>query len=357
MNTKENYEAVVIGGGGVKLFLSLGFLDFVESKIKSVKYYAGTSSGAILAFLLSIGYTPKEIMTYVCSNDIFKLLNDMSLLNLPLDFGLINNKLGIRYLELMALKKLNYIPTFNDIYTKLGIFFMCPAYNLNGNSKEESEVYFSPLTHGDMNVCDAVVYSCTVPIVFTKSEYKNNLYIDGGFFDMCPLDKLVNMCGIQDKNILCLLYKNKFENTEIRSVFDYAKKVFSNIIKKYSMTFKSDKLDTIQINSDIQTLDFSMSVKDRIKFFTEGKKQAEEYFSTDHPNLSQTSVPSSGTQKEENSLSALPREDQLSVSHTPTMSRRDSEEQSKTTTESDILSEKNKKKSDINEKIEQNKID
>ena len=128
-----------------------------------------------------------------------------------------------------------------------------------------------------MNVCEAVVYSCTVPIVFTKSEYKNNLYIDGGFFDMCPLDKLVSLCGIQDKHILCLMYKNKFENTEIKSVFDYAKKVFSSIIKKYSMSFKSDKLDTVQINSDIQTLDFSMSVKDRIKFFTEGKKQAEEY--------------------------------------------------------------------------------
>jgi NTE family protein len=314
---REKYDAIVIGGGGIKMFLALGFLDYIESSnpegslLKNVKYFAGTSSGAIIAFLLSIGYTPKEIMTYTCSNDVLKLFSDMNLFNLPNEFGLINNKLGIRYLELMALKKLNYVPTFNDIYTKLGNFFMCPAYNLNGSTKDESEVYFSPLTHGDMNACEAIVFSCTVPIVFTKSEYNNNLYIDGGFFDMCPVDKLVQLCGIQDKHILCLRYKNHIENTKINNVFDYAKKVFTSIIKKYVMTFKSDKLDSVQIDTGYdsfirsdgtsrnleernstgfrapdphenqritETLDFSISVKDRIKLFTNGKQQAEKYY-------------------------------------------------------------------------------
>jgi predicted patatin/cPLA2 family phospholipase len=348
MSIKEkNYEALVVSGGGIKLFLSLGFLDYLDeleesnhgNKLKNIKYYAGTSSGAIITFLLAIGYTPKEIMSYTCTNDILKFLNQMSLLNLPIDFGLIDTKLGIRYLELMALKKLSYIPTFNDIYTKLGIFFMCPAYNLNGTTRQESETYFSPLTHGDMNVCEAVAFSSTVPIVFTKSQYKNCLYIDGGLFDMCPVDKLASMCGIQNKDILCLTYKEHFDSTEIKSVFDYAKKVFSSVIKKYSITLNSDKLDIVKISSDAQTLDFSMSVKDRIKLYLHGKSQANNYFQ--HSGI------------EEETRGALPRLGlEVSISAEP---RRDSCESLATNAVIEI--DLNEKKQNENTQIEKNKVD
>ena len=77
---------------------------------------------------------------------------------------------------------------------------------------------------------------------------------------------------------MCLTYKDHFDSTEIKSVFDYAKKVFSSVIKKYSITLNSDKLDIVKISSDAQTFDFSMSVKDRIQLYLNGKAQAIKYF-------------------------------------------------------------------------------
>lgn len=353
MSIKEkNYEALVVSGGGTKLFLSLGFLDYLaesneRNKLKNIKYYAGTSSGAIITFLLAIGYTPKEIMSYTCTNDILKFLNQMNLLNLPIDFGLIDTKLGIRYLELMALKKLNYIPTFNDIYTKLGIFFMCPAYNLNGSTRQDSEIYFSPLTHGDMNVCEAVAFSSTVPIVFTKSEYKNCLYIDGGLFDMCPIDKLANMCGIQHKDILCLTYKDHFDSTEIKSVFDYAKKVFSSVIKKYSITLKTDNIDIVKISSDAQTFDFSMSVKDRIKLYLNGKAQAIKYFqSTNIDKIDISSNLSSDEKILPDTINTLNKNDELKDEFVKT-----------DLMDATRLCNTNEKKQNENNQIEKNKVD
>ena len=47
MSIKEkNYEALVVSGGGIKLFLSLGFLDYLDeleesnhgNKLKNIKY-------------------------------------------------------------------------------------------------------------------------------------------------------------------------------------------------------------------------------------------------------------------------------------------------------------------------------
>ena len=122
-------------------------------------------------------------------------------------------------------------------------------------------------------------------------------------------------------------------------MFDYAKKVFSSVIKKYSITLNSDKLDIVKISSDAQTLDFSMSVKDRIKLYLHGKSQANNYFQY------------SGI--EEETRGALPRLGiEVSISAEP---RRDSCESLATNAVIEI--DLNEKKQNENTQIEKNKVD
>jgi predicted acylesterase/phospholipase RssA len=196
-----------------------------------------------------------------------------------------------------------------------------------------------------MNVCEAVAFSSTVPIVFTKSEYKNCLYIDGGLFDMCPVDKLASMCGIQNKDILCLTYKDHFDSTEIKSVFDYAKKVFSSVIKKYSISLKSEKLDIVKISSDAQTFDFSMTVKDRIKLYLNGKSQAINYFQT--LNVTEAQRISEGTRQEVSIFTETHKTEINSTFLTEINEKIDT----------DIEIDLNEKKQNENTQTEKNKVD
>jgi predicted acylesterase/phospholipase RssA len=168
-------NSLVVGSGGVRIFLLLGAIDYLFEKniLNNIKYYAGSSSGSIICLLLSIGYTPKEICAYMCSNDIISYLHNLNPILLAKEYGLVDiNEMKI-YLDEMCIKKIGYVPTFNDLYKNFNKFFVCTALNLNGKDKNDSFKYFSYLTDGDMEVTTAVCFSSNIPIVFTKTTYKN----------------------------------------------------------------------------------------------------------------------------------------------------------------------------------------
>ena len=87
------YDGLVLSSGGIRGFLHLGFLDNLYSYITNVKYYCGCSVGAYICMLLSIGYTPLEIMIYLCTNDISQLFKDLNPLLLTEFYGMVNNEL------------------------------------------------------------------------------------------------------------------------------------------------------------------------------------------------------------------------------------------------------------------------
>jgi predicted patatin/cPLA2 family phospholipase len=282
----KNYEVLVLEAGGVKGISFLGFLDtlYNENIIKSIndiKYIAGTSCGAAIGFLLSIGYTPREIFLYITTNDILDLFSNYNIFSLPTNFGFISSDSLKKYLELMTIKKIGYLPTFNDLYLKFGKFFMCPAYNMNGSSKDECQQYFSLRTHGDMYVTDAVILSCSIPIIFTKSLYKNNIYIDGGIFDSCPLEKIIETCSLKNENILCLRFRKEKNKESIDDIYSYVKKIFLSIIEntKKSITI-NEKIELIEIDTEISSFEFSLTKMARMNIFLKGQELAKNYYRT-----------------------------------------------------------------------------
>ena len=67
---------VVLGGGGAKGVAHIGVLKVLEEAGIPIDYVAGTSMGAIVGGLYSIGYTPAEIDTMVLEQDWTMLLSD-----------------------------------------------------------------------------------------------------------------------------------------------------------------------------------------------------------------------------------------------------------------------------------------
>lgn len=68
--------AVVLGGGGAKGVAHIGVLKVVEEAGIPIDYVVGTSMGAIVGGLYSIGYSPSEIDSFVKSQDWTMLLSD-----------------------------------------------------------------------------------------------------------------------------------------------------------------------------------------------------------------------------------------------------------------------------------------
>ena len=68
-----DFDTLVIAGGSSKGIVTLGALQYLyDNNIgKNINTYIGTSSGSIICFLLIIGYTPIEIIVYICTNQLF----------------------------------------------------------------------------------------------------------------------------------------------------------------------------------------------------------------------------------------------------------------------------------------------
>jgi predicted acylesterase/phospholipase RssA len=261
------YDGLVISSGAIKGFLILGFLD--HTNVSNVKYFCGCSVGSYICMLLAIGYTPLEIITYLCVNDISHLFKDLNPLMLKDYYGMVNVDLMLEYIETMIKYKLGYIPTFKQLYQEFDKILICPAYNISDNKKE----YLSIDTHPDMPISRACVLSSNIPFLFSKAEYNGKCYIDGASFDAFPLDKLVEYTTKEDIkcNILGITFQDKTEE-KIESFTSYVKTIVSCLTSKKHNLRENVSVKTLSFNYEM--LDFNVDTKTKIKMYVDGYKQS-----------------------------------------------------------------------------------
>jgi len=259
------YEGLVISSGAIKGFLILGFLDYIHADISTVKYYCGCSVGSYICMLLSIGYTPLEIIIYLCTNDISQLFKDLNPLMLKDFYGMVDVNLMLEYIEEMIKYKIGYIPTFKNLYDNYDKILICPAYNITDNKKE----YLSFETHPDMSISKACILSSNIPFLFSKVEYNGKCYIDGASFDAFPLNKLsdyTNNC-----KILGITFDHK-KGENIDSFTSYVKTIVSCLTAKtYDLR---ENINVRTLNFNYEALDFNIDTKTKIKMYIDGYNQS-----------------------------------------------------------------------------------
>lgn len=259
------YEGLVISSGAIKGFLILGFLDYIHTDISAVKYYCGCSVGSYICMLLSIGYTPLEIIIYLCTNDISQLFKDLNPLMLKDFYGMVDVNLMLDYIEEMIKYKIGYVPTFKTLYDNYDKILICTAYNITDNKKE----YLSVETYPDMPISKACILSSNIPFLFSKVEYNGKCYIDGASFDAFPLNKLsdyTNNC-----KILGITFDLK-KKENIDSFTSYVKTILSCLTEKtYNLR---DNITVRTLNFNYEALDFNIDTKTKIKMYIDGYNQS-----------------------------------------------------------------------------------
>ncbi len=270
------YNGLVLSSGGIRGILQLGFLDNLYSYISNVKYYCGCSVGSYICMLLSVGYTPLEIMTYICSNDISGIFKDMNPLLLTDFYGMINNETMLDYIDTMVNYKIGYIPTFKQLYDNYGKILIVPSYNITDNQK----VYFSKETTPDIPITRACLLSSNIPFLFTKAEYKGKCYIDGASFDYFPVDKLVsyleNDPWITEPKIMAIKFEEN-EKQDINSLITYTKNIIKCIINTtYTIPLYTD-LGVIS-SSNIESSNYNIDNKTKINMYVDGFRQSRKFY-------------------------------------------------------------------------------
>ena len=196
---------LVFEGAGIRGIAYCGVVQEMESKkmMINIEKVGGTSSGAIVALTIALGYSGKEIENIISQTN-FKKLNDGKFFfigginRINKYFGWYKGKKVEQWLEKIINQKTgNENISFEEMHQKGFKDLYITGTCLN----KMKPVIFSYETYPRMKVKDAVRISISIPLyfeplymdstgnIFTRPKQKNGLdmMVDGGFLENFPI--------------------------------------------------------------------------------------------------------------------------------------------------------------------------
>ena len=283
------FRTVILAGGGSKGISQLGaiqyMIDHENLLINNIHTYRATSVGAIISYLLIIGYSPIDILIYTIIHPI-SLCMAIQLNNI--DRGLYDFTIIEEYLQNMSITKGFDNPTIQELYERTGVNFIITTTNLTHQKSE----YLSHSTHPDVKIIQALRMSCNLPFIFGNYVYNGIEYIDGGILDNCPLASRLRstpegecappeVTRVPSDDVLCITFK-QHRDTPITSIADK----FYNILNLPIDTREREKIESfrtlseyfiIEITSNIPSFRFNIDTNTRLELFSLGYNTAKEH--------------------------------------------------------------------------------
>lgn len=209
----KEYDTLVLSGGVTKGFGLVGSLQYLHDQnlLSGIHKFIGTSIGAIIAYLVCIGYNPIEIMIISCQKQIFEKMTNIDILNVMHGNGAVSFHIFQEILEKLTIEKIKKYITLSDLYEKYGKELVCCTYNLTLQKPE----YISYKTHPEMNCLTALRMTANLPFFFETFLYDGYKYVDGGIADNFPIGQIEKTdiaLGIRTKRILSLDDKKEDDN-------------------------------------------------------------------------------------------------------------------------------------------------
>lgn len=282
---KKRYNKLVLSGGGIKGILQLGSIYYLienEYLIPSqIKSYYGTSIGAVISFFLIIEYDPITLLQYLLSNKIL-IGGEINLVDI-LSNGLYNWDILGHHIAKLTNEKLNFIPTLSQLYEMFPVNFVCSTYNY---SKRKLE-YISHKSHPQLSILKALQMTTSLPFLFSKCKYENDIYIDGGIADNFMVEYCVNEEkneqkneGKSEKNIIGIQIQdslNEFVSTnKIKNVINNIYQLYSiplMLLQEHKINSVKDDAFIISLSSDLKLVDFNINAKNILQYFCNGYTQ------------------------------------------------------------------------------------
>lgn len=192
---KMRIKNLVISGGSVRSIAVIGCLQYLfqecggQDALDGIVNIVGTSAGAIIALMLTVGFKPMDMENAMKNMLLVKeyhKLNFDDLLELRVfdSFGLDSGETIIAFVrDILAAKGIAPDATFLDLAKRTGKNLVVCAANL---TKQRSD-YICVDTFPDMPVATAVRMSASLPILLAPVKWKGDLYVDGALYESLPV--------------------------------------------------------------------------------------------------------------------------------------------------------------------------
>lgn len=183
-------KQVVFGSGGFRHHAYAGALLALQEQglFEHVTGFGGTSTGAIVAALAGVGYSPEEIVTRVAGMDFGKVRGKTSMLG-PLRVLAKHGFFDTEYIteQLSAWIGERIGDPLADIETcerNTGHRIRIVATNLS----KRTATIFPSLVASRVSLVEAVRFALTVPLLFEPKRWQGDVYVDGAMVWNLPIE-------------------------------------------------------------------------------------------------------------------------------------------------------------------------
>ena len=262
------FRNLCISGAGTKGPLLIGAMQAMDERgiLDSVRDVAGISFGAILAFLWSMGWKPRELYDVTKNihvNDLCKI----NIRNFTSQFGLSSTANIIAHIEnLMKTKNISKNITLREHLYLTDKVLRIGAVCMNTRKL----VYFTAYTHPNLYVTKAIEASIAIPLLYTSPTIDDHLYVDGGLLRHVPYDPYIGW----ESATLCLF--NKIDDTaeyKIKDLQRFLYCLFDTLTHEGSQI--PEKFEhCIEVNTTVGGVDFSIKCSDIEQMFNDGYAQS-----------------------------------------------------------------------------------
>lgn len=228
---KRPKVGLVLSGGGAKGFAYIGLLKVLEEVNMPIDYIGGTSMGAIIAALYSVGYSPETMEKIISKQnwDSFisdiqerkyiayeeKLFGDKYVFSMPIqeDIFSLSKSLKSSFNVDLMLNNLFFPAVHIRDFNKLPIPFLCLSTDL---------ITGEAVVLNSGNLASAVRASMAIPGYFPPKEYNGRFLIDGGVINNYPAEQVKAMGAdiIIGGDVQSGLRKSMDEIKSIASILD-----------------------------------------------------------------------------------------------------------------------------------------
>jgi len=263
---------VVLGPGGVKGYLELGFLLklYQENYLNEVNGFVGCSIGSAISLLIISGYSISEIIDDCMDLNLVNDLSDLNLENLKENPGLLRMKPIENLLKQRVIHKFNHVPTLKELHEATNISFTIVCFNLDKMRKE----YISKDTDPDLSCVEAVMMSMAIPALVCPRIYKGNVYVDGAVGDPYPILELDN----GSNNILGVYIDSETYPVSHKDFFSHmyrCAQASMKILRDQAIELASNKCKHVALKTPIMdTIGILMTNENKQKMIDSGYKTA-----------------------------------------------------------------------------------
>ena len=283
MHTKN----ICFSGGGTRGIVYIGALNYLYSHghMHEVKGFAGTSVGAIFAFMCACGLTFSKISEMFLSFDFSSVVTSgiSSFLHgaerMYQSFGWYSHE-GLEQLVksicIVAFDEPDI--TFSRLYELTGRDLVICATDI----ETVRSVYFSHVMNPDMSVVSAVVASASIPLFFQPYIIDGRPFVDGGVLNNFPMNYFINQEEKEETLGLLINAPDDSNGDEcMKSFVNYSGRlVFAMLSKIQNLQISrmdTDNIITLTV-SGVSPTDFTITDEQRDRIVKDGYIMTETYF-------------------------------------------------------------------------------